>query len=460
MLDKKIRISLDINAELGNVQSKVSQLQQQLNKIQLTGLSGQALISDFNNVQNRIKKLQELAEKPLTVKSDFTKIEKEASSIQVTVEKLFREIEQLQTSSNKKKLELLPNSQKQKIDKANSALDAYEKTIGKTISKTKELKKAEKDLSSIQTQLSKEQKKTVVSQSDIEIKSTNLENVRKQLKEARRLKQATAEVYEKNRWSTDVTGRKYQSSTKVDVNGQKVALKDITEKVIRLKEEETKLISDLNNLTTQEKLDVINQKLKAQNEIVEALSIQWKGLDLAEKSKAFETLKETAQQLGVSLEGIANIEDVGTLINRLQQLEKNGVNAVDIALQQLKTEIKSTEPSLEQISDKVSQVGNEFNLASQRAQEFANLKSQVLSFFTITGAIQLFRQAIQSAFETVKELDEAMTEIAVVSDFSVGDMWKQLPRFTKEANELGMAIKDVYGATTLMFNKVWILIIH
>lgn len=449
MADKKIRISLDINAELGNVQSKVSQLQQQLNKIQFTGLSGQALASDFNNVQNRIKKLQELAEKPLTVKSDFTKIEKEASSIQVVVEKLFREIEQLQTSSNKKKLELLSNSQKQKIDKANSALGAYEKTIGKTISKTKELKKAEKDLSSIQKELSKEQKKTVVSQSDIETKSTNLENVRKQLREAKSLKQATAEVYEKNRWSTDVTGRKYQSSTKVDVNGQKVALKDITEKVIRLKEEETKLINDLNNLTTQEKLDGINQKLKAQNEIVDALSIQWKGLDLAEKSKAFETLKETAQQLGVSLEGIANIEDVGILINRLQQLEKNGVNAVDIALQQLKTEIKNTEPSLEQISDKISQVGNEFNLASQRAQEFANLKSQVLSFFTITGAIQLFRQAIQSAFETVKELDEAMTEIAVVSDFSVGDMWKQLPRFTKEANELGMAIKDVYGATTL-----------
>lgn len=449
MADKKIRISLDINAELGNVQSKVSQLQQQLNKVQLSGLSGQALISDFNNVQNRIKKLQELSEKPLTVKSDFTKIEKEASLIQVTVERLFREIEQLQTSSNKKKLELLPNSQKQKIDKANSALGAYEKTIGKTISKTNELKKAEKDLSSIQTQLAKEQKKAIVSQSDIEIKSTNLENVRKQLKEARRLKQATAEVYEKNRWSTDVTGRKYQSSTKVDVNGQKVALKDITEKVIRLKEEETKLISDLSNLTTQEKLDAINQKLKTQNEIVEALTTQWKGLDLAEKSKAFETLKETAQQLGVSLEGIANVKDVGILINRLQQLEKDGVNAVDIALQQLKTEIKSTEPSLAQISDKVSQVGNEFNLASQRAQEFANLKSQVLSFFTITGAIQLFRRAIDSAFETVKELDEAMTEIAVVSDFSVGDMWKQLPRFTEQANQLGKSIRDVYSATTL-----------
>ena len=449
MADKKIRISLDINAELGKVQSKVSQLQQQLNKVQLTGLSGQALVSDFDNIQNRIKKLQELAERPLTVKSDFTKIEKETSSIQIAVERLFKEIEQLQASSNKKKLELLPNDQKQKIDKANSALSAYEKTVAKTINKTNELKKAEKDLSNIQKELSKEQKKSLTSQSVIETKTTNLENIKKQLKEADKLKQATAEAYKKNRWSTEVTGKKYQSSTKVDVNGQKVALKDITEKVIRLKEEETKLINDLNNLTTQEKLDGINQKLKTQNEAVEALTIQWKGLDLAEKSKAFETLKETAQQLGISLEGIVSVDDVGTLINRLQQLEKNGINAVDIALQQLKTEVKSTAPSLEQISDKVSQVGNEFNLASQRAQEFANLKSQVLSFFTITGAVQLFRQAVQSAFETVKELDEAMTEIAVVSDFSVGDMWKQLPKFTDQANQLGKSIRDVYGATTL-----------
>lgn len=449
MADKKIRISLDINAELGNIQSKVSQLQQQLSKIQLTGLSGQGLVSDFDNIQNRIKKLQELAERPLTVKSDFTKIEKETSSIQVAVERLFREIEQLQVSSNKKKLELLPNDQKQKIEKANSALSTYEKTVGKTISRTNELKKAERDLTNIQKELAKEQKKKPVSQLEVETTSTNLENIKKQRKEADNLKKATAEVYEKNRWSTEVTGKKYQSSTKVDVNGQKVALKDITEKVIRLREEEAKLISEFNNLTTQDKIDEINQKLKTQNETVDVLTAQWKELDLAEKSKAFETLKETARQLGVSLEGIVNVDDVGTLTSRLQQLEKNGINTVDIALQQLKTDVKSTAPSLEQISDKVGQVGTEFNLASQRAQEFANLKSQVLGFFTITGAIQLFRRAIDSAFETVKELDEAMTEIAVVSDFSVGDMWEQLPRFTEQANQLGMAIKDVYGATTL-----------
>ena len=448
-MDKKIRISLDINTELGNIQSKMSQLQQQLNKVQLNGLSGRALVSDFDNIQNRIGKLQELADRPLTVKSDFSKAEKETLSIQTAIKKLTKEVEQLQTASNKKKLELLPNDQKQKIEKANSALSTYEKSINKTIGKTNELKKAEKDLSSIQEELSREQKKSLTSQSAIEAKTTNLENIKKQLREANKLKQATAEAYKQKGWSTEVTGRKYQSSTKVDVDGQKVALKDITEKVIRLKEEETKLTNDLNNLTTSEKINEINQRLKVQNETVDTLTAQWKELNLAEKSKAFNTLKEAAQQLGISLEGIGGVDDVETLINRFQQLEKNGIDAVDTALRQLKTEIKSTTPSLDQISDKVNQAGDEFDLASQKAQEFANLKSQVLSFFTITGAIQLFQRAVQSAFETVKELDEAMTEIAVVSDFSVGDMWKQLPKFTEQANQLGKSIRDVYGATTL-----------
>lgn len=448
-MDKKIRISLDINTELGNIQSKMSQLQQQLNKVQLNGLSGRALVSDFDNIQNRIGKLQELADRPLTVKSDFSKAEKETLSIQTAIKKLTKEVEQLQTASNKKKLELLPNDQKQKIEKANSALSTYEKSINKTIGKTNELKKAEKDLTSIQEELSREQKKSLTSQSAIEAKTTNLENIKKQLREANKLKQATAEAYKQKGWSTEVTGRKYQSSTKVDVDGQKVALKDITEKVIRLREEETKLTNDLNNLTTSEKINEINQRLKVQNETVDTLTTQWKELNLAEKSRAFNTLKEAAQQLGISLEGIGGVYDVETLINRFQQLEKNGIDAVDTALRQLKTEIKSTTPSLDQISDKVNQAGDEFDLASQRVQEFASLKSQVLSFFTITGAIQLFQRAAQSAFETVKELDEAMTEIAVVSDFSVGDMWKQLPKFTEQANQLGKSIRDVYGATTL-----------
>lgn len=46
-----------------------------------------------------------------------------------------------------------------------------------------------------------------------------------------------------------------------------------------------------------------------------------------------------------------------------------------------------------------------------------------------------------------------MTEIAVVSDFSVGDMWSKLPQFTEQANELGVAVRDTYDATALYIQQ-------
>jgi hypothetical protein len=44
-----------------------------------------------------------------------------------------------------------------------------------------------------------------------------------------------------------------------------------------------------------------------------------------------------------------------------------------------------------------------------------------------------------------------MTEAAVVTNFSVGDMWEKLPQYSKEANKLGVSINSLYGATTLYY---------
>jgi hypothetical protein len=61
------------------------------------------------------------------------------------------------------------------------------------------------------------------------------------------------------------------------------------------------------------------------------------------------------------------------------------------------------------------------------------------------------RHAFQDAMQTIKELDATMTEMAVVTDLGVGDYWSQLPEYTARANQLGMAINDVYKADTLFY---------
>jgi phage-related minor tail protein len=72
------------------------------------------------------------------------------------------------------------------------------------------------------------------------------------------------------------------------------------------------------------------------------------------------------------------------------------------------------------------------------------LKSRLEYFFGITNSIQLFKRAITSAMNTIKELDKTMTEAAVVTEFDVSDMWDRLPEYSKEAQKLGVSINGMY----------------
>ena len=86
-------------------------------------------------------------------------------------------------------------------------------------------------------------------------------------------------------------------------------------------------------------------------------------------------------------------------------------------------------------------------------RDVSALKSRIQYFFGLNNTINLFRNAVRGAYETIKELDKAMTETAVVTNFSVGDMWKQLPEYTKRANELGVTTKAAYEAATLYYQQ-------
>ena len=81
------------------------------------------------------------------------------------------------------------------------------------------------------------------------------------------------------------------------------------------------------------------------------------------------------------------------------------------------------------------------------------LERQVESYFGLNAIFRTVANMAREAMNTVKELDAAMTETAVVTNFSVGDMWEKLPLYTQQANALGSSIKDVYEATTLYYQQ-------
>ena len=133
---------------------------------------------------------------------------------------------------------------------------------------------------------------------------------------------------------------------------------------------------------------------------------------------------------------------------------------VDVIRNQLLASIQSVDNALD--SDGHAYEDNrrkieENILANQRLDErmrdVSMLKKRIQYFFGLTNTINLVKRAIRGAFNTIKELDKAMTETAVVTDFSVGDMWDQLPEYTKRANELGITTLGAYQAATLYYQQ-------
>jgi TP901 family phage tail tape measure protein len=106
-------------------------------------------------------------------------------------------------------------------------------------------------------------------------------------------------------------------------------------------------------------------------------------------------------------------------------------------------------PAMNEAADKARALGQSFRDLSERAHDMDMLTSRLKYFFSMMGGFQLFKRAIRSAVNTIKELDAAMTETAVVSTKTVGEMWKTLPQYSKKAKELAASIKDVYSAQTL-----------
>lgn len=176
-----------------------------------------------------------------------------------------------------------------------------------------------------------------------------------------------------------------------------------------------------------------------------------KQLEASFEKATFNELIQELEKLGVKLpDAERNMEGVERALENLASEAKDKVvqafNGVETAAEDVNKALKQTG----QVTDNFDALRKE---ASRAEQDMENLKNQVLDFFSITNTIQIFKNAVRDAFDTVKELDAAMTETAVVTDFSVGDMWEKLPQYSEEATKLGASIKSLYEATTLYYQQ-------
>lgn len=200
------------------------------------------------------------------------------------------------------------------------------------------------------------------------------------------------------------------------------------------------------------RLNELNDNLKKAKENLTALKQQDIGTARFEElKKSLESIKDIDwSSFGVDFSKIQSLEDFDRV---LKSIKDNSGKGAEEAIEAINIALQSALGSAGNMGNEMEQVSDQFDRLAAQKRDIDSLRQSLLNFFGIQNAIQLFKRAVREAYESVTELDKAMTQTAVVTDFSVGDMWDQLPEYTKIANELGTTTLGAYETATLFYQQ-------
>lgn len=200
------------------------------------------------------------------------------------------------------------------------------------------------------------------------------------------------------------------------------------------------------------RLNELNESLKKAKENLAAIKQQDIGTARFEElKKNLENIKDIDwKSFGVDFSKIQSLEDFNSVLKSIKDSSGKGAEE---AIEAINRALQSALGSAGSMGNEMEDVSDQFDRLAAQKRDIDSLRQSLLNFFGIQNAIQLFKRAVREAYDSVTELDKAMTQTAVVTDFSVGDMWEQLPEYTKMANDLGTTTLGAYETATLFYQQ-------
>lgn len=86
-------------------------------------------------------------------------------------------------------------------------------------------------------------------------------------------------------------------------------------------------------------------------------------------------------------------------------------------------------------------------------ESLGQIKRIVSYWFGFHNVMRTVSSTIKGAVSTIRELDDVMTEISIVTDMSQEDLWGQMDKYASTAQEYGTSIKGVYEVSQLYYQQ-------
>lgn len=215
-------------------------------------------------------------------------------------------------------------------------------------------------------------------------------------------------------------------------------------------------------------IETYSGTVKDATEKVEELTAAWQAQSKSKIVAAYKAIQDVLAKIGVELNNLTGDKSEGEIFEELngavEQAKENLAGTFDVNVNSVKEGFSEVTEASEDVANGISGAKKGANDLDESFKNSEAVQARVAQFVGLTGTINLLKTTMRSAFNTVKELDSIMTEMAVVTDLDISDYWGQLPEYTKRANELGLSIGSVYKSDTLLYqqgrmghfyNKMW-----
>lgn len=154
---------------------------------------------------------------------------------------------------------------------------------------------------------------------------------------------------------------------------------------------------------------------------------------------------------------LQNLQNASAQVTAQEQQRTNVENQNAEALRQVSQSTDGLVDSTNQARTSFTNVAQgayeTASAAEKSAEAFDNMKNRILMMLSATSVFNLLKRTIRETYEDVKTLDKSFASIAMVTKYSVNEMWGQYSKYADMAAELGQKTNSVIQASALFYQQ-------
>ena len=464
------RVEFQGTFDVQEILNAINTLQNRLSKIQLDDSSVRRFERTFSDLKKRAQEIDAEIKQGFTSTSQINNFNNHLQKLGQQMEILRGEIGRIDTSFSN--LKLSPQLQKQFENLkniANSMFDDYANQISSIENKITSfsgkigVSLAPEEISGLAQAISSEEQLSKLrdeKNASLVQEKTNIEANIKSLKEQLNISKQEVQTALENRdaITAQLAAQRDKIATMRSQGADASALeqeRNIRDQLEISNRQANKELRDQeqnqNNIVKslkkeQTALSEVNSSLVNITKFFQALSGDSSGLDddAAAAAKEFADLNIKVSQLEKQLEE-ANAE--------LQKFKDLQSKKVTTGLESSIDDINNFKKGVDKASESTGEMADNMERLNKQDEFFNNLKARATAMFGLTNAFIYMNRFIRESVQTIKELDAAFTEIAVVTNMTTKQLWESFDTYNEMAQRLGTTTVDAIETSALYYQQ-------